>query len=191
MTARTHDAFAFTFLVTSAVLFPPESLSLYTLFASLIGNIVGGMIPDLDQAGNRLWEFLPGGDFVGKVLRRLFYKHRTITHSLLGMYLIYKFLQWILPIFFNPEFVNPDILLASIMIGYFSHLIADCLTKEGVPLLFPINLDVGFPPFKKLRIKTGNWVESYIILPVLGIYLVWLIRNFYGQLVKILTVVIT
>ena len=73
MTARTHDAFAFASLVTVAAFIPPASLNLLTLFAAIVGNIVGALISDMDQAGNRLWDLLPAGDTIGKIFRRVFY----------------------------------------------------------------------------------------------------------------------
>ena len=91
MTARTHDAIAFTSLFTIAVYLSPAELNLYTLFAAVIGNMLGGMIPDMDQAGNRLWDMLPAGDTLGKYLRKIFYKHRTVTHSLIGVVLVFLF----------------------------------------------------------------------------------------------------
>src|SRR3989338_7333367 len=83
MTARTHDAFAFASLLTVAVLFPPASLNLVTLVGGIVANIIGSLIPDMDQASNRLWDLLPAGDHLGKIFRRLFLKHRTLSHSLL------------------------------------------------------------------------------------------------------------
>ena len=74
MTARTHDAIAFTSLFAVAVYFSPAELNLYTLFAAIIGNQIGSILPDIDQAGNRLWDFLPAGDTFGKYLRKIFYK---------------------------------------------------------------------------------------------------------------------
>ena len=90
MTARTHDAFAFAGLITVATHFPPTSLNLTTLFAAVVGNIVGSLIPDMDQASNRLWDLLPAGDHLAKIFRRLFLKHRTLTHSFLGVFLIFN-----------------------------------------------------------------------------------------------------
>lgn len=186
MTARTHDAFAFASLITVAVFYPPAALNLSTLFASVVGNIVGGLIPDMDTAGNRLWDLLPAGNFLGRVFRRVFYKHRTITHSLVGMYFIYRFLEWALPKLLNPAFVDAQIVLVSIMIGYASHLLADGLTEEGVPLLFPINFNFGFPPIKKVRLKTGKWFENFVVLPGVGLYIFWFIANHKDRLLDIL-----
>lgn len=170
MTARTHDAFAFASLITVATLYPPTSLNLLTLFAGIVANNIGALIPDMDQAGNRLWDLLPLGDHLAKVFKRIFYKHRTLSHSIIGVFLIYNFLGWVLPKFLNPSFIDPQIVLISIMIGYISHLLADMLTKEGLPLFFPFPFEIGIPPIKTLRIKTGTWLENFIVYPVIWVF---------------------
>lgn len=185
MTARTHDAFAFASLITVAAIFPPGELSLYTAAASIVGNIVGGLIPDMDQASNRLWDLLPAGDAMGKIFRRIFIKHRSITHSLLGVFLIYKLLEFVLPKLLNPLYVNSQIVFVSIMIGYISHLFADSLTKEGLPLFFPLGITVGIPPIKFLRITTDSWAEKFLILPGVGIYIFWFIGRFQNELLDV------
>lgn len=186
MTARTHDAFAFAGLITVAVFYPPTTLNLTTLFAAIVGNIVGSLIPDMDQASNRLWDLLPAGDHLAKVFRRLFLKHRTLTHSFLGVFLIFNILGFVLPRLLNPNFVNVEIVFAAVMIGYVSHLVADSLTKDGLPLLFPIKYNFGFPPIKALRIVTGSWIENWLILPGVGAYIFWFLGRNQEQLLKIL-----
>lgn len=189
MTARTHDAFAFSSLVVAATYFPPESLSVGTLFASVVGNVVGSLIPDMDQASNRLWDLLPAGDYLGRVFRRLFISHRTLSHSILGLYLIYKVLGWVLPKLLNPLYVDARIVFASVMIGYISHLIADSLTKEGLPLLFPFKFKFGFPPLSALRITTGSWIENFVVLPGVALLLFFFININKDELVRILSLV--
>ncbi len=189
MTARTHDAFAFASLITVAVFNPPEKLSVLTLFAAIIGNIIGALIPDMDQASNRLWDLLPAGNSLGKVFRRVFFKHRTLSHSLLGAVLIYLGLQFALPKLLNPAFVDPQLVLWSMMIGYGSHLLADSFTKEGLPLFFPIDLNIGFPPFEFLRITTGKWIETYIVLPGVGAYIAFFIFIYQEEIAQILRLV--
>ena len=187
MTARTHDAFAFASIVTAAVYFPPQNLNLYTLLGAVIGSNIGALIPDLDDAGNRLWDFLPIGDMAGKFLRKIFYKHRTLSHSLIGLFAFYKLFEWLLPRVFNSSFVNIDILLISIMIGYISHLASDLITKEGLPLLFPLKINFGVPPLKSLRITTGSWVEKFVVLPGVTAYLIWFISINREKLVEIIS----
>lgn len=189
MTARTHDIIAFASLVSVATIRPPESLNLLTLVSAIIAADVGALIPDMDQAGNRLWDLLPSGDFLGKYFRKIFYKHRTLSHSLLGGFLIYKFLSWILPKFLNPGFIDPNIILISVMVGYISHLVADAFTKDGLPLLFPFKFEVGIPPIKGFRIKTGGILEKYVLFPTIIVYLVWFIRMNQTKLVEIIGLV--
>lgn len=176
MTARTHNAFAVASLITVAAFFPPENINVLTLILCLVGTTVGALIPDMDTSGNYLWGLLPQGDILGSYLRRIFYKHRTITHSLLGFFLIFKSLEWLLTKLLNPGFVDPYVILVAIMIGYASHLLSDSLTEEGIPLLFPLHLTFGIPPIKKVRIKTGGWFENLVIFPAIWIYLVWFVN---------------
>lgn len=189
MTSRTHDMFALASLVTASVYFPPVSLNLPTLFSAMIGCVIGSLLPDMDQASNRLWDMLPAGDYVAKIFRRIFLGHRTISHSLLGIFLFYKILEFILPKFLNPQFIDPQITLFAIMIGSISHLVADALTEEGIPLLFPFGFKVGFPPIRSWRIKTGMWFENLIVFPGVLIYLFVFVQNNQNQLLAIIKLV--
>lgn len=189
MTARTHDAFAFASLVTVASYYPPGNLNLLTLFAAIIANNIGALMPDMDSAGNRLWDLMPAGDVLGKVFRRVFYKHRTLSHSFLGVFLMYQLFNLLLPKFLNPSFIDPKIILFSLMIGYGSHLISDMLTKEGLPLLFPFKVDFGIPPISALRITTGSWLEKYLVYPGVWTYLIIFIYLNQGRLTQLLSLV--
>lgn len=175
MTARTHDIVAFASLATVAVIIPPQSLNIFTFFVAIVGNIVGALVPDLDQATNNLWDLLPVGNFLGNILRHLMLQHRTISHSLLGGFIFFKILQFILPKIFNPSYVDLHLAMAAIMVGFVSHLVADMVTKEGIPLFFPIPLKVGIPPIEFLRITTGKFVEKFIVFPGVLAYLGWLV----------------
>lgn len=189
MTSRTHNAIAFASLVTVAAIYPPENLNLPTFIACIIGNNIGGLIPDMDTSGNYLWGLLPQGDTLGKYLRKIFYKHRTITHSFLGLFLIYNFFGWVLPLLFNSDFINPNLLLTSIMIGYISHLLSDSFTEEGIPLLFPLRIAFGIPPIKKVRMKTGQWFENIVVFPGVWIYLFIFVQKNYNTFLSILKMV--
>jgi inner membrane protein len=186
MTARTHDTFALASLVTVAAYFPPNSLNLLTFFSAIIAVNIGALLPDMDQAGNRMWDLLPAGDYFGKFFRKIFYKHRTVTHSLIGVILIYKTMEWLLPRLLNSIQIDGQIVLISIMIGYVSHLLADSFTEEGLPLLFPLPLTFGIPPVKKLRIVTDSWQETYLVQPGIILYLIWFFSNHQQQLLQIL-----
>ena len=189
MTARTHDIIAFASLLTVAAYNPPESLNLATAVASVLAADIGALLPDIDSAGNRLWDLLPAGKTLGKVFRRIFYKHRTLTHSLLGVFIVYKALGFLLPKFINPSYFDPQIILVSVMVGYISHLVADSFTKDGLPLLFPFNFDFGLPPFKALRIRTGGWFEKVIIFPAVVILLLFIIVKENDRLISLVSLI--
>jgi len=186
MMARTHDAFAFASLITVAAFYPPQGINLPTLIGAIIAADIGALLPDMDTAGNRLWDVLPQGQILAKWLRKIFYKHRTLTHSLIGVYGIYRLLEWALPKFLNALYIDPQIILWSVMIGIGSHILSDSLTEEGVPLLFPLRTPFGIPPVRKIRIKTGRWFEHVVVYPAIWIYLVWFIHGHEQVLLGIL-----
>jgi membrane-bound metal-dependent hydrolase YbcI (DUF457 family) len=70
--------------------------------------------------------------------------------------------------------------MASMMIGFISHLVADGLTKEGIPLFFPLPLKIGFPPIKFMRVTTGSFVENWIVLPAVVGYILWVVQQNQG-----------
>ena len=185
MTARTHDVIALASLVTIAAYYPPEHLTVTTLIIALIANNIGALIPDLDSATNRLWDLLPAGDFLAKIFNKVFWKHRTLSHSLIGAIILYLVIQWLLPKFLQPNFIDLSIITAAITIGYVSHLVADSFTKEGLPLLFPININFGIPPLEALRIKTGGWIEKTLVYPGTIIFLIWFSISHQPQLVNL------
>ena len=175
MVSRTHDAFAFASLVSVAAFFPLPAMNLGTAICAVIAADAGAAVPDMDTAGNRLWEMLPQGDKIGKILRNVFYKHRTFTHSIIGVFTLYKFFEWILPKFLNSQFIDHHVILWSIMIGIVSHLVSDSLTEEGIPLFFPLRFTFGMPPVRQMRIKTGHWFEHFVVYPGIWAYVIWLV----------------
>lgn len=190
MTSRTHDVFAFASLITVAAYYPPSLLNPSTLALSLVGNIVGSLLPDIDQATNRLWDLLPAGDSLGRIFRKLFLAHRTLSHSFLGVFLVYKLLWWLLPKILNPNHLNITVILYATMIGFVSHLILDFFTEEGLPLFFPIKTKLGFPPISSWRITTGKWFEKLVVFPGIIVYSIWFAISNQEILARILKLVI-
>ncbi|MFA5828837.1 MAG: metal-dependent hydrolase [Candidatus Shapirobacteria bacterium] len=170
MTFRTHQIGAFAALLTVVAYLHVGGISTATAITALIANVVGALLPDMDQVSNRLWDLLPIGHVFGKVFGKLFLGHRSLSHSLLGIFLVYKGSMWLIPNLLNRDFVNTDSVVFAMLTGYVSHMILDGLTEEGLPLLFPIRWKFGFPPWKKLRIHTGRWVEKWVVFPLLVIY---------------------
>jgi inner membrane protein len=181
MTGRTHDLTAFTALNLAFLYLPLTPMSLATAVVSLGAGLLGGLAPDLDQSTATLWYRLPAGSIIGRLISPILGSHRMISHSLLGVYLA----GWLMKVFLNGIsnilLVDMNIVWASFMIGLLSHLLVDMLSREGVPWLFPIPLNIGFPPFRFMRLKTGGIMEKSFIFPGLMLLNGYLIYENYGK----------
>jgi len=137
--------------LAAAALFGPEP-------AKLGMAVLGSLVPDIDHPGS----------FVG---RRLFFisyplsaltGHRTVTHSLAGAAALTLAAAALMKL----AGVYSAGLAAAFAAGYLSHLLADCLTKGGVPLFWPAPVRFGL----KL-IRTGSiaeWALLVVTLYALG-----------------------
>jgi membrane-bound metal-dependent hydrolase YbcI (DUF457 family) len=165
MTGRTHDLAAFTLLNAYFVLMPLIPMTLATFVVTIGANFVGGLAPDLDQSTSTLWKQLRGGRLFGTILSPILGGHRLISHSFVGLGLA----GWLFNLFLNliseVLIVDINIVWWGFMFGIISHLLTDALTREGIPLFFPLPLNFGFPPIKRLRITTGKQFEKAIIYP--------------------------
>lgn len=173
MTGRTHDLAAFTALNLIVVSRTLPQMSLATAILALSVCFIGGLAPDLDQPTANLWRRLPLGPFFGSLISPIMGRHRFISHSILGFFIFGIISKILLNWMSTFVLVDIDIVWNAFLIGFISHLIADSLTHDGVPWLFPIPINFGFPPLKALRLKTGGLLEKYFVFPAL------LILNFY------------
>ena len=165
MTGRTHDLAAFTGLTLVFLAFPLQEMTIATAITAFGANFIGGLFPDIDQPTSDLWDNFRGGKFAGRFFTKMLGGHRHISHSLIGValisFIIEKFLFFINPIFL----VDMKIVWASFMIGVVTHLMTDSITKDGIPLLWPLKWRIGVPPLKILRIRSGHFAENVIIFP--------------------------
>lgn len=188
MISRTHDLAAITafgiIMVATPALQPHD---LATLLVAILANLIGGIVPDIDQPTAPFWRNLPIGGIVGRIIDKLLGGHRFLTHSLLGLGL-FGWLSWLLLTFLLPIMPAIDIWIVWIgfMIGMLSHLIMDSFTKEGVPWLLPIPVKFGFPPIRRLRMTTGKAIENFIVLPGLIMLNGWYIAAHYPAIIAIL-----
>lgn len=180
MLARTHGLIAFASLAGVAWYTDTPEVASATLIICLIFNTIGALLPDIDQASNRLWDLVPGGEMIGKALG-VFMKHRGISHSLLGIFLADKFVFWLINNLFNQSFLDTNLVYWSLMIGYISHIAADALTEEGVPLLYPLKISFGMPPVRSWRIKTGGWFENIVVVPVAILVALYFISQYWRK----------
>jgi len=159
MTAPTHIAFG---LLTVAGSFSFFSMPLHRNLPAVVCAIIGSVLPDIDSPNSYIGRVLP---YASIPIERQ-WGHRTITHSLLCL-LALSVMIWPLLIFQTPCY-------AAVILGYMSHLIADCATKSGVPLFYPHSAACVFPGSAKYRIKTGSKGEGCLLIGLLFMLLIFL-----------------
>lgn len=187
MTSRTHDLTALTALDLVLISHPLPQISLTTGVVSLGACFLGSLLPDIDEPSSEFWQRIPVGRFFGELTHQFIGSHRHLTHSLLGLIIVGIGLKYLLFLLSPTFLINMTIVWLAFMIGFVSHLLADCFTKEGIPLFFPIHWNIGFPPLKELRIKTGGRIEKFIVFPILlfgNIYLFYHHHQIYLNLIK-------
>lgn len=82
-------------------------------------------------------------------------KHRGFTHTLLALALVGVAAACFLP----------DSVALATTAGVGSHLLADMMTRAGLPVLWPLTSKaVRLPP----GLRTGGWLESVVFLLALG-----------------------
>jgi inner membrane protein len=181
MTGRTHDLAAFTALNYCLAISTLPHISLATTLVAFTANMIGGLTPDIDQPTGDLWHKLPGGTLYARLFTPFLGGHRHISHSVIGIglfgFLAYGFLH----LASKSLIVDIPIVWWSFMIGYVSHLVMDTLTREGVCWFFPIPFAIGIPPFAFLRVKTGGFVEKYIVFPGLLVLNGYIFYASYGK----------
>ncbi len=176
MTGRTHDLAAIAALTIVVLVQPSRTVALSTAIVAVFANLIGGIVPDIDQPTAPFWRNLPVGKYFGRIFAAVHGGHRFVTHSILGLAVFGFAAKWLL-VFLQPIMasVNIDLVWWAFMIGMISHLVLDTFTKEGVPWLLPLPMKFGIPPLKRLRITTDKWVENLVVFPMLMIFLCWLL----------------
>lgn len=188
MTGKTHQIIGITVGLGYMLLKTSPQYSPATLACVLVGSHIAALIPDLDRASSMFWNSLPMGKVAGYITDP-FIKHRNISHSVLGTVIFYAIAHYLFSLFPIYWGVNIHIALMSSMIAYCSHCIADMITVQGIPLLFPYKRMFGFPPkpFHGVRIVTGKWFENLVVFPIINIILIALIWTNWDTLRVVLT----
>ncbi len=181
MTGRTHDLAAFTALTYVIATSSLSSMTLATAFIAFSANMIGGLAPDIDQPTATLWRRIRAGSVLGRIIHPLLGGHRYISHSILGVFLFGYVLSVILGHLGKILLVDMNVVWWAFMIGFVSHLFMDIFTRDGLPLLFPIPLKFGIPPFRLLRIRTSGIVEKSFVFPMLLLMNIYLIYTHYGK----------
>lgn len=157
-----------------------EKMSLATVAVAFGANMIGGLLPDIDNATSDIWDKIRFGNLLSRMIRPLIGGHRMLSHSVLGMAITGFILSRVLAALRGTLIVDMNAVWWATMIGYVSHLIADSFTTEGVPWFFPIPVRIGFPPVKYLRIRTGSVIETMLVFPALLVLNGYLLFANYG-----------
>lgn len=92
-------------------------------------------------------------------------QHRGFTHSILGL-IFYTSAVYLAVMQYGIK--EAEEIYIGFAIGYISHLLADFMTKGGIPIFYPFGKNISFP----IAIKTGGVLEKIILLGT-GIYSVY------------------
>lgn len=190
MTGRTHDLAGFTLLHLVVLMHPIPSMSIATAIGAFGATMIGALTPDIDQPTADLWNRIPAGSIVGRMITPILGSHRMISHSILGIFLFGYVLRWLLDILKTTILVDMNIIWWAFMIGFVSHIMIDLITRDGAPLLFPLPFKIGFPPLRMLRISTGGMVEKTMIYPLLLLLNGYLVYQNYRVYIPLLQKVI-
>lgn len=128
---------------------------------NISNGLIGALLPDIDANESSIKRELGlAGQLIQTTLGLMGVKHRGATHFGLTALLVF-----FVAIYVGRYLGYPDLGFAFGM-GYLSHLLADGLTKSGVPLLWPFYpKSVHLLP-KLLRIRTGNSVETLLFIAI-------------------------
>lgn len=175
MIGKSHQMVGFATVYTFAVFAHTPYLNGQTIIAGLLCITLGSLTPDLDSQENRLYNLIPfGHKILSEVGERAFGKHRTISHSLIGVIIAWIVSKWLIFMIPVENGFNLSALWYSYIIALISHLAADSVTKEGIPLFWPLKYKFGFPPFRFMRMKTGSFVEVYLVRCIIVLWVVGL-----------------
>lgn len=161
MTWPTHTLFGISALWLLTPL-PPELLN--TDFGVLAAAAaLGALLPDLDASQSKIKHLkIPNTQFKPFMLPALVVsrsdQHRGLLHSFAGL--------GMMAVFFTPAALwigwAP---VVALLLGYFSHLMADAATKSGVRLLYPSPKRFHLLP-PSLRFTTGSLAEEALLIPL-------------------------
>jgi inner membrane protein len=130
--------------------------------------VIGALLPDIDAEESSVKAELGfAGRMLGGLLRLAGVKHRGATHFGLTALLMLA-----LGLVIGQQLGYPDVGLA-FGLGYLSHLLADALTKTGLPLLWPWRRQVHLLP-RPLRVRTGGGVESLLFMITAAVFILLL-----------------
>lgn len=153
--------------------FAPEPITLVEWFPIMAATVIGSLLPDVDSDESTIRQATataPSQGCIGKLFSlalKLFGGHRALTHTLLA---------WVFASFWVMVWQRGNLASVGFSIGYLAHLLADAITVQGVPLLWPLwPKRIKFLP-GPLAVRTGSLVEYVFVVVACAVVLnvVWL-----------------
>jgi inner membrane protein len=187
MTGKTHQIIGLTAGLLSYLVVASPAYAPATLAAVGIASHFAALLPDIDQPAASIWHGIPFGHVVGEVVNP-FLQHRNLSHSFLGLGL-FSWGMYVLLHHLPPYWgIHTTTVFIAAVVAYASHMIADMVTVEGIPLFFPNQRMYGIPPrpLEGLRILTGHWFENLIVFPLCNFLFLELIYAYWPLLRRIL-----
>ncbi|WP_169525116.1 metal-dependent hydrolase [Pseudalkalibacillus hwajinpoensis] len=160
MEGKTHAIGGICLGIASQSYYITQSLDAPEIMVYYGACLLGSLLPDICHPGS--WTGRRA-KVLSKGISR-FFGHRTITHSILFVVLIY----WLTSTF---TFQYDELIQTGLLIGIVSHLILDAMTVRGIQLFYPITLRVRFPVYMKTASKAEGIISS--ILVVSAIFLIY------------------
>lgn len=139
---------------------PIKSSDFIDLATPVFLGAVGSLLPDIDHPKSKFGSWVP---FLSYPISYIF-GHRGITHSLL---MVVTMLYWLL------KFPYYFLITKPLFIGYISHLLADMLTKNGIPLLWPRRQKFKIP---LISFKAGSSMEMLVTSFLIGLSMVYAMK---------------
>lgn len=124
--------------------------------------LLTSLLPDIDHPKSVLGQRL---SWIATPIARTF-GHRGFTHSLLAIIVG----SMLFRLGFLCAWSVPTDVMQAMIIGYFSHLLADMITPAGVPLLWPCRWRFRFPLLNSYK---GNRLERALCLCLVVFALYW------------------
>lgn len=125
---------------------------------AIVTTLICSVLPDIDNPQSPVGKMVPP---LSKFLNRR-YGHRTITHSFAALAAI--------------TILGQLCGLSPVVVGfaYFSHLLLDMVTLQGVPLFYPLMSPVVIPSNPNFRMRTGDTKSEFLAFGFFGISTVFL-----------------
>jgi len=147
------------------------NINIFAHISYLILITIFSILPDIDLRKSTIGRLLyPIAYLIDKR-----FGHRTITHSLLFVFLISCITIIILKIF-----LLPYTYLLLILFALFSHLILDMITIQGVPLFYPKRNPCVIPGNVDYRFNTSN-SKADIFLSIIFTLLLFTFSNYFDK----------